>query len=219
MIQFEHMEGIGILTMSRPNRTNAFTYDMYTQYSDYLDACSADSTIKAVIIQGANDNFSSGNDLEDFLANGISLKNNDALSPPERAVKTLCYFNKPIIGAVEGAAAGFGATMLLHFDRVIMAEGSYLLYPFSNIGVVPEAGSTMLLPKAVGLLKAKKLLVEASPINQDEAFHLGLATDLAPKAEALNEALKITKELIRKPIEALYKTKSLIRGSSDELWA
>ena len=204
---------IGLITFSRAEKLNAFTPAMYTAFANALRNYDGSEGISVIVVRGAGGNFSSGNDVSEFLSeapiDGEALAN-PVESPPADAVEALIGLDTPLIGAIEGSAAGFGATMLLHFDRVVMARGSYLLYPFVNLGVVPEAGSSMLLAELVGELHARRLLMDPSPISAEEAVQLRLATDLCDRGRALATSMEVAERMASRSRLAMATTKRLL---------
>ena len=213
-------DGIGVVRLQRADRKNAFTEQMYLQFAETLSAMDTNEKVSVIIIVGEGTDFCSGNDLAEFESANYFEPNvvSDPLSsPPAIAVDALISMNTPIIGAVEGSAVGFGATMLLHFDRVVMAEQSYILYPFSNLGVVPEAVSSMLLPLFVGPLRAKKLMMDPQPILPIQALELGLATDICKRELSLERAMEIARQMTLRSPKALKHTKRLMDLDSKKM--
>ena len=216
----DRKNNIGLVRFARAETKNAFTEQMYLSFADALQDFDADQDIAVIVICGEGGNFSSGNDLQNFLSKGDfdpSSVADPEHSPPAIAVDALIHLDTPVVAAVEGCAVGFGATMLLHFDRVVMAEGAYLLYPFSNIGVVPEACCSLLLPEIVGMLTARKLLMDPAPIEAQEALSLGLATDACDQGSALDNALAIAQKMASRSAYSLVATKRLLRKDTQAL--
>ena len=219
-INVERDNDIALLRFARAEKKNAFTEQMYLDFAQQLRNFDADDSVKVIVICGEGGDFSSGNDLSHFL----SLRDIDPQSvadpersPPAIAVDALIHLDTPVVAAVEGCAVGFGATMLLHFDRVVMAEGAYLLYPFSNIGAVPEACCSLLLPKIVGSLRARKLLLDPQPIQAEQAASLGLATDTCAHGQALASAMTIAQAMCARSANSLRASKRLLRGDTQAL--
>ena len=203
------------LVMNRPDKRNALTRAMYTALADGLDAAAADPAIRAVLIAGAGGAFTAGNDLGDFLA-GEAAEGGE--TPVSRFLRTLIHFEKPIVAAVSGAAVGVGTTMLLHCDLVYADPTARLQLPFVNIGLVPEAGSSLLLPRVVGMAKASELLLLGEPIDAEEAARLGLVSAVVP--DVLGHARARAAALAARPAEAVRATKKLLRAPADgTAWA
>lgn len=203
------------LVMNRPDKRNALTRAMYAALADGLDAAAADPAIRAVLIAGAGGAFTAGNDLGDFLA-GEAAESGE--TPVSRFLRTLIHFEKPIVAAVSGAAVGVGTTMLLHCDLVYADPTARLQLPFVNIGLVPEAGSSLLLPRVVGMAKASELLLLGEPIDAEEAARLGLVSAVVP--DVLGHARARAAALAARPAEAVRATKKLLRAPADgTAWA
>lgn len=198
------------VTMNRPDKRNALTSAMYTALADALDQASADPAIRVVLVSGTGGAFTSGNDLADFLAG----PSGEGERPVARFLRTISNFEKPIIAAVSGVAVGVGTTMLLHCDLVYADETASLQLPFVNIGLVPEAASSLLLPKVVGNAKAAELLYFGTPITAAEAERVGLVNTVVAPAELEAFALGRAEVLARQPAAAVRATKRLLRYSS-----
>src|SRR3954449_5154895 len=138
----ERSEGMLRVELNRPEKRNAMTSSMYTKLADIFNDAAKDERIRVVLWRGAGDAFSAGNDLEDFLENPPG----PGVSPQARLMNALVDFDKPLIAAVRGAAIGGGTTMLLHCDLVYAGESTKFQMPFINLAVVPEFGSTCLVP-------------------------------------------------------------------------
>ena len=137
----ETVEGVRTLTFNRPDTRNAFDAELWGLFRDELNSASDDPSIFSVIVTGSSNTFSSGVDLSSMMGDG----GNEYEEPFETCIDALINFKKPLIGAVEGAAVGGGATILLHFDAVFISPGAKIKYPFSDLGLAPEVGSSFLL--------------------------------------------------------------------------
>jgi len=198
------------VVMNRPEKRNALTGAMYTGLADALDRAAADPAVRVVLIAGAGGAFTSGNDLGDFLAG----QRGDGETPVARFLRTISTFEKPIVAAVSGVAVGVGTTMLLHCDLVYADETASLQLPFVSIGLVPEAGSSLLLPRVVGNAKAAELFYFGTPIPAAEAERAGLVNAVVAKAELEAFALGRAEALARQPAAAVRATKRLLRHST-----
>jgi enoyl-CoA hydratase/carnithine racemase len=194
--------------VSRPAQKNALTVEMYAAWADALDAASADDSVRVVVMRGAGGSFTAGNDLKDFLERPPS--GDDA--PVFRFLRTLATFPKPLIAEVEGFAVGVGTTVLLHCDLVYAADDATLALPFTNLGVVPEAASSLLLPLALGHVRASELLLFGDPFGAAKALELGLVNRVVPKAELRAFVAERAAKLASKSAAALRETKALLRG-------
>ena len=199
--------GVLTLIMQRPAKKNALTRDMYAALSDLLAAADADPAVRVLLIRGAGDAFTAGNDLKDFLEQPPA----DESSPVVRFLRALCTVRKPLIAAVQGAAVGIGTTLLLHCDLVYAGESARFQLPFVNLGLCPEAASTFLLPLAAGHRRAVELLLFGEPFGALEAQRAGLINRILPDAELRPAAEAAARQLAAKPLAALLVTKELLQ--------
>ncbi len=172
--------GLLTLQLNRPDKKNALTRAMYTQLAEALEQADADSGIRAVLIQGSNECFTAGNDIADFLEQPPS----DLDSPPFYFMKSLLNCRKPVIAAVAGAAVGIGTTLLLHCDLVYISRDARLRMPFVNLGLCPEFGSSLILPRLLGHAKAAELLLLGEGFTGEQAAAWGIATEALGSGEA-----------------------------------
>ncbi len=220
MITIEKRGKVAIVMLNNPAKRNAFYHEMYTEFADVLRQFDADDSIAVIVLTGAEGNYCIGNDVSDFLnmtPEQFATAADVAKSPPADAVDAVIRIDTPVVAAVEGMAVGFGATMLLHFDRVVCSESTRLLYPFTNNAVVPEACASLLLPRLVGDLTAKRLMFDPEFLSAQQLFELKLATDVVPEGEALTKALVIAEKMATKSVFALRETKRLMRGDRADL--
>lgn len=210
MIQTQQSEGILQLIISRPEKKNALTRHMYQHLIDAVASAEEDESVNAIIISGVDGVFTAGNDLDDFRTR--ATQENPEPSAGLAFIETLMDCDTPVIAAVEGIAIGIGTTMLLHVDIVIAAEGAVFKTAFVDLGLVPEAGSTVTMPLHLGARKACEFLLLGDAISGHEAEYCGLATRVVSNGQALPEALNVASRLANKPREALRASKRLIRA-------
>ncbi|MCF5546278.1 enoyl-CoA hydratase-related protein [Pseudomonas salomonii] len=179
-ILLQREDGLLTLQLNRPDKKNALTRAMYTQLAEALEQADADSGIRAVLIQGSNECFTAGNDIADFLEQPPS----DLDSPPFHFMQSLLNCRKPVIAAVAGAAVGIGATLLLHCDLVYISRDARLRMPFVNLGLCPEFGSSLILPRLLGHAKAAELLLLGEGFTGEQAAAWGIATEAMGSGEA-----------------------------------
>jgi len=172
--------GLLTLQLNRPDKKNALTRAMYTQLAEALEQADADSGIRAVLIQGSNECFTAGNDIADFLEQPPS----DLDSPPFHFMQSLLNCRKPVIAAVAGVAVGIGTTLLLHCDLVYISRDARLRMPFVNLGLCPEFGSSLILPRLLGHAKAAELLLLGEGFTGEQAAAWGIATEAMGSGEA-----------------------------------
>ena len=154
LVKIERDARVLSITLNRADKKNALTHAMYVAMADALELAHDDAQIRCVIISGAGDTFTAGNDLGDFAA-GLP----EGKAPVRRFLETILGCDKPIMAAVNGPAVGLGLTMLLHCDLAYASETATFRAPFPHIGVVPEAGSSLLLPAAVGIAWANDIFI------------------------------------------------------------
>jgi enoyl-CoA hydratase/carnithine racemase len=208
-------EGVCELRFDRPEKRNAITHHMYQALAGHLHAALADQAVRAVLLSGAGASFSAGNDLNDFLS-GPEFT---GAHPVMDVLRTLATFDKPLVAAVHGPTIGIGVTMLLHCDLVVAAQGTQLIMPFVALGLVPEAGSSLLLPRLVGTQRAAELLLLGEPLDAAEAQRLGLVNRVVEADQLLDEARSLAQRLAQQPVDALRATKRLLRGDAAEVLA
>jgi len=207
-------EGVLTLTMNRPNKKNALTQEMYAALADNVEAAQTDASIRVVVITGTADSFTAGNDLSDFAANGADSSDNE-LPPVARYLRAILEAEKPLMAAVNGLAVGVGVTMLLHCDLVYASPNASFKMPFVDLGLVPEAGSSLLLPRLIGNQKANDLFLLGSKIDAAEAERIGLIANVFDADDLLDEVGKRAQALAAKAPNAVQLTKGLVRKDRD----
>ncbi len=209
----DRSDGILRIQLNRPEKLNAMTSGMYLGLADIIDGAARDESVRVVLWHGAGHAFSAGNDIEDFLENPPG----EGESPQARLMKALVDFDKPLVAAVHGAAIGGGTTMLLHCDFVYAAEGTRFQMPFIDLALVPEFGSSGILPHTIGHLRTAELILLGSPFDAARAADLGLVTRVVPEAELLAAATGTARHLAAKPSAALQASKRLLKRSFRDL--
>jgi enoyl-CoA hydratase/carnithine racemase len=203
----EHTDSVLRVQLNRPKRLNAMTSAMYVALADIINNAARDERTRVVLWHGAGDSFCAGNDIEDFLKNPPG----PGESPQARLMSALLDFDKPLIAAVQGAAVGGGTTMLLHCDFIYAGESARFQLPFVNLALVPEFGSSAMLPARLGHLRAAELVMLGSPFDARRAVELGLATQVLPDRDLLPTATALAQKLAAKPIGALRAGKRLLK--------
>jgi enoyl-CoA hydratase/carnithine racemase len=199
---------VSVLRWNRPSRRNAITSVMYSRMAELLTAAEADAGVRAVLITGTPEGFSAGNDLEDFAK--FPPTGPDA--PVLVFLRALSTFSKPLIAAVSGPAVGIGTTMLLHCDLVFAAENTRFAMPFTQLGLCPEAASSLLLPRLMGYQRAAELLLLGDPFSADDAYRMGLVNRVVDSGAVEAEAMRYARRLASLSGTALKVTKSLLKG-------
>lgn len=211
-------EGIMRLRLNRPAKKNAITRAMYEDLTVALDQASADGDVRAVVITAEGSDFCAGNDIMDF-AQGIGDFQSVPLDdlPVFRFLRALTFFDKPLIAGVQGQAVGIGVTLLLHCDLAVAADGVRLSLPFLKLGLVPEAGSTLLLPQRIGHARAFAWMALGEAMGGDEAHRLGLVNAVVDASVLSQTADELAAKLVRLSPSSLSHTKRLMRDP-EALW-
>jgi len=203
------------VTFDRPDKKNALNRAMYMAATGALRQAEADPSIGAAVFAGSGGVFTAGNDIADFLDTSAE----PGEFPAFTFIKTLAACQTPLIAAIEGVAVGIGATMMLHCDLVYVAPGTVFRLPFVDLGLVPEAACSLLLPRRVGMAKAHELLLLCEPFDAEEAVRLGLANAVVPACELRGFAIERAGQLATKPRAAIAATRRLMRGDGEEILA
>jgi enoyl-CoA hydratase/carnithine racemase len=206
-------DGVLCISMQRAEKKNALTAEMYAALANTLERAAQDPAVRVALISGAEGVFTAGNDLEDFLRNPPL----DEMAPVHRFISLLATTDLPLVAAVDGAAVGIGTTMLLHCELVFASERARFMLPFVNLGLVPEAGSSMLLAEGCGYRKAAELLMLGDAIGADEALACGIVSRIVASADLHPTALAAAQKLAAKPRAALRATKRLMRRPKEPL--
>ncbi len=222
-IQVELMGAVQMVRMNRPEKKNALTSEMYFQMAEAITSAQTNPKTRVSVITGASDCFTAGNDLADFnLAPKPAAGEKPALQenfvPPfQQFVGALLAADKPVIAAVNGLAIGIGVTMLLHCDLVYAADTARFSLPFVNLGAVPEAGSSLLMPRIMGRVRANELLLFGEPFTAGVAREYGLINQIFPAAELMQNVIRLAEKLAAKPPSALRASKRLLRQHAPDL--
>ena len=207
------------ITLARPRQRNAIAVAMYSALADAIEGAADDGAIRLITIEGEGEDFTAGNDLADFL-NEMPAPGGDSDIPVWRLLRALARNEVPILAAVHGNAVGIGTTMLLHCDLVLAEQGCRFVMPFVDLGLVPEAASSLLLPRLAGRRAAARHLLLGEPFGADEALALGIASHVVAPGSLAQEMARIVGSLLAKPAEALRLTQRLLRrGDQDEVLA
>jgi len=203
--------GVLTLTMNRPEKKNALTQDMYAALADNVVAAQSDPDIRVILLTGTGDSFTAGNDMGDFASAGNGPRGENELPPVGRYLQAILKSEKPIIAAVNGLAIGVGVTMLLHCDLVYASPNATFKTPFVDLGLVPEAGSSLLLPKLIGTQKANDMFLLGTKVSAEDAEKMGLVCSIFTEDTLLEEVATRAKALAAKAPNAVLLTKSLVR--------
>ncbi len=209
-ITTERRGAVAEIVFDRPDKRNAITVAMYAALAEALEAAEADEAVRVVLFHGHGGAFTAGNDLHDFLAHPPDGSDR----PVFRFLRGLAGARKPLVAAVQGPAVGIGTTMLLHCDLVLAAEDARFMLPFVNLGLVPEAASSLLLPRLAGYQRAAELFFLGDPFDAATAQRIGLVGRVVPAADLLAAARALADRLAAKAPAALLATKALLKSAS-----
>lgn len=193
------------IRFNRPDRKNAINQAMYRTIQSALASANHDDSVRVIVLCGHPDAFSAGNDLMDFAS-----KSHEELTPVITFLRQLVAMEKPMIAAVEGLAIGVGVTMLLHCDLVYAAENTRFRLPFVNLGVVPEAASSLIMPMLMGRQRASELLLLGDFFDSQQARDYGMVNAVLPKGGVLEHAMDKAEQLVKQPQKALRFSRKLI---------
>ncbi len=206
-------DGICTITFNRADKKNSITAAMYAALADALAAAQDDAAVRVVVFQGHEAVFSAGNDIADFL--NTPPTSDDA--PVFRFLRGIAQFPKPVIAAVCGPAVGIGTTMLFHCDLVYAGDNAAFAMPFVNLGLCPEAASSLLVPQMMGYHRAAEALLLGEPFMAEAALEVGLVNKVLPPTEANAYAQNVARKLAAKPMSALLQTKQLMKKGQTAL--
>lgn len=204
--------GVLTLTFNRVERKNSINVAMYDALATALEKAAGDAATRVVVIQGHETIFSAGNDIEDFLKNKPAGMD----SPVFRFLRGIATFPKPLVAAVCGPAVGVGTTLLFHCDLVYAGDNAAFSMPFVNLGLVPEAASSLLVPQMFGYHRAAEALLLGEPFMAEAALEVGLVNRVVPPSEANVLAQAQARKLAAKPLSSLIATKQLMKGGQQK---
>ena len=200
------------IKMNRPEKKNAITQTMYRKMAEALKAADQDNAVKVVVLCGTTDMFTAGNDIKDFQAHSASRSEDNSFATTD-FFKAFLSLRKPLIAAVQGYAIGIGSTMLLHCDLVYAGRSATFSLPFVNLGLCPEFGSSLILPRLAGHQRAAELFMLGEAFTADHARSIGIVNQVFPDETLMEEVLRIADRLAQKPPVALMTTKKLMKGN------
>jgi enoyl-CoA hydratase/carnithine racemase len=212
----ERAPDVQVVRFNRPDKKNAITRAMYGRMTEALQSANDDASIRAIAFLGTEGCFSAGNDMADFLAFAMGGSMGNEVFDFLHALATA---RKPVVSGVDGLAIGIGTTMHLHCDMTIASDRSFFRTPFVDLGLVPEAGSSLIAPRLMGNQRAFALLAAGETFTAAEARDCGLIWKVTMPDVVERETLALAAKLAAKPPEALRITRDLIRGPADEILA
>jgi enoyl-CoA hydratase/carnithine racemase len=201
------------ILFNRPEKKNALTGAMYAAVVDAFHQADADGAVRVVLLSGVGDTFTAGNDITDFQSRAATTE----VSPASPFLAALSSLATPLVAAVNGAAIGVGTTMLAHADLVVAARSARFVMPFTSLGLVPEAASSLLFPRLVGHQRASALLLLGEPMDAATAHDWGLVNQVVDDADLMATARGLASRLAALPPEAVRQTKDLIRNGRPDV--
>jgi len=212
----DHREAyIQTIRLNRADKKNALSPEMYLALAEALKSAQTDRNVRVTLLTGSGDSFTAGNDLGDFVITSNAPKGEKSLTqgpaPFPTFLSALMAAQKPVIAAVNGMAIGIGVTMLMHCDLVYAADTARFGMPFVNLGAVPEAGSSLLIPNMIGRMRAMELFLLGEQFNAHRAQELGFVNGIFPASQLMPEVMAIAARLAAKAPSALRETKRLVR--------
>ncbi|EFO34346.1 enoyl-CoA hydratase/isomerase [Roseibium sp. TrichSKD4] len=213
MISQSLESGVRILRFDRPEKKNALTGEMYTALAEAFETVNDDESVRCQLICGHPGAFTGGNDISDFLSYAGKVEMSE--TPVVRFLRALARNEKPLVAAVDGVAIGIGTTLLMHCDMVFAAPNAIIRSPFVDLGLVPEAGSSLLGPMLMGHARAFELLCLGKTFSAEKAEKAGLVNEVVDDAEAVAKACAL--EIAAKPSEAMRLSRKLLWGDTKPL--
>mgnify|MGYP000016330636 FL=1 len=205
--------GVMTLTFNRADKKNSLTADMYTALADAVEQAERNADVRVLVFQGHEAVFCAGNDIADFLNNPPSTPD----APVFRLLRNIAAFPKPVLAAVAGPAVGIGTTLLFHCDLVYAGDNAAFAMPFVNLGVCPEAASSLLAPQMMGYHRAAEALLLGEPFMAEAALEVGLVNRVLPPTEVNSYVQVQARKLAAKPLSSLLETKRLMKAGQAQL--
>ncbi|BDU59223.1 enoyl-CoA hydratase [Limnohabitans sp. MORI2] len=205
--------GVMTLTFNRVDKKNSLTAAMYTALADAVEQAERNPDVRVLVFQGAETVFCAGNDIADFLNNPPSTQD----APVFRLLKNVAAFPKPMLASVAGPAVGIGTTLLFHCDLVYAGDNAVFAMPFVNLGICPEAASSLLAPQMMGYHRAAEALLLGEPFMAEAALEVGLVNRVLPPTEVNSYAQAQARKLAAKPLTSLLETKRLMKMGQTQL--
>ncbi|MDO9461517.1 MAG: enoyl-CoA hydratase [Alphaproteobacteria bacterium] len=206
---------IQTIRINRADKKNALTPEMYLAIAEALRSAQSDKKVRVTVLTGSGDSFTAGNDIGDFVTTSNAPKGEKSITqgqaPFPAFLAALMAADKPVIAAVNGLAIGVGTTMLMHCDLVYASDTARFSLPFVNLGAVPEAGSSVLIPNMVGRMRAMELFLLGDQFKAPQAKQMGFVNEIFPADQLMHEVMAIAARLAAKPPSAVRETKRLVR--------
>lgn len=217
LVQVSDDGPVRTVRMNRPEKKNALTLPMYDIMAAAIEGAGREPELRCLLIAGSPQGFCAGNDIGDFLT--MAAGGGGLGEPILRFLRALARCEKPVVAAVRGNAVGVGTTMLLHCDHVVAGTDTRFATPFVGLGLVPEAGSSLIAPRLMGHARAFSLLVMGRPLGPEAARDAGLVNTIVPSDTVEAEAMKAAAEIAALPPQGVLASRRLMRGAPDEIVA
>jgi len=214
MIKFEILEGVGKITLDRPEKYHSFVREMALKLQETLDQCNDNSDVRAIMLTASGKAFCAGQDLAEAIDPSIPSISKIIQEHYNPIIKKIRTIGKPIVAAVNGVAAGAGASVALACDIVVATESASFVQAFSKIGLIPDSGGTFILPRLVGMQKATALMMTGEPVLAKDAENMGMIYKSYADDSFETESWKLVSKLAKMPTKGLGLTKRLLNASS-----
>lgn len=213
MIKLEIIDGVGKITLNRPEKYHSFVREMALKLQDTLDECNQNKEVRAILITATGKAFCAGQDLAEAIDPSIPSISTIIQEHYNPIIRKIRNIEKPIVAAVNGVAAGAGASLALACDIIVATESASFIQAFSKIGLIPDSGATFFLPRYVGMQKATALMMTAEPITAKDAAEMGMIYKMFSDDKFENESWKLVSKLAKMPTKGLGLTKRLLNAS------
>lgn len=211
-IEFEINEGVATIKLNRTNVLNSFNFEMADDVIDALQFCQSESSIRAIILTGNGRGFCAGQDLEEATKEGGPNIGEIVDHTYNPIINLIRQIEKPIIGAINGIAAGAGANIAIACDITFAAKSSSFIQSFSNIGLVPDSGGTFFLPRLIGLQRATAMMFLGNKVSADEAKSIGMIYETVEDDKLASETFEFARKLAQRPTKGFGLTKRALNS-------
>jgi 2-(1,2-epoxy-1,2-dihydrophenyl)acetyl-CoA isomerase len=217
-LTFDVEDGVGLIRLNRPTDGNAIILEMARELLDVATFCDEDSAVRAVILTGNGKMFCAGGDLKVFAAQGekVSLYLKETTQALHAAISRFNWMDAPVLGAINGTAAGGGFSLALTTDIAIAAESAKFTMAYTKIGLVPDGSSSYFLARLVGLRRAKEMALLNPVLSARQAMEWGLVNQVVADDQVLTSALKTAQQWAKGPTRSFGETKRLILSGATE---
>lgn len=214
MIKFEILDGVGKITLDRPEKYHSFVREMALQLQETLDECNNNEKVRAIFITASGKAFCAGQDLSEAIDPSIPSISTIIQEHYNPIIRKIRNIEKPIVAAVNGVAAGAGASIALACDIVVATESATFVQAFSKIGLIPDSGATFILPRLIGMQKATAVMMSAEPVTAKDAEKMGMIYKSYSDDKFEIESWNLVSQLAKMPTKGLGLTKKLLNASN-----